>query len=90
LLVALFNATVPDQVTAVVLLLVNAPTLETPVPLMVKPSVADEVNEYPFMSREAPLETVVAPPVVPNGPDELDVDDTPNFKVPVLTVVDPV
>ena len=39
------------------------------------------------MSNVAPLETVVPAPVVPRGPKALVVEETPNFNVPVLTVV---
>ena len=72
-----------------VLLLVKAPTLETPVPLMVNASVATDVSEKPFISKLAPEETVVAPETSPKGP-VADDDETPNFKVPTLTVVNPV
>ena len=48
------------------------------------------VNEKPFKSSTAPLETVVPEPVVPNGPALLTVDEAPNFNVPTLTVVVPV
>ena len=83
----LFNATVPLYVTAVVLLLVNAPTLETPVPFMVKASVASNVSEKLFISKLAPDVTDTPPALVPNGPDPDEEDDTPNFNVPELTVV---
>ena len=72
-----------------VLLFVKAPTLETPVPLMVNGSVALDVSEKPFISKLAPEETVVAPETFPKGPVAA-VDETPSFNVPVLTVVIPV
>ena len=42
---ALFKATVPTHVEAVVELFDKAPTFETPFPFMVNPSVAVEVKE---------------------------------------------
>ncbi len=54
---------------------------------MVKASVALEVSENPFISKLAPDVTDTPPALVPNGPDPEALDETPNFKVPVLIVV---
>ena len=85
------KATVPAQVVPVPLEFIRAPPLEIPVPLIVNPSVADEVSENPFISK-TPLEVIDVPaPVVPNGPLLLAVELAPNLKVPfAFTVVNPV
>lgn len=69
---------------------IKAPPLDTPVPLTVRASVALDVNENPFKSILAPLETTVPAPVVPRGPLKLELLETPSFNVPSLIVVKPV
>ncbi len=83
-------ATVPAHVEAVPELLTKAPPLEMPVPFNVNDSVADDVNEKPFISKTPPELTVV-PVVEPNGPVVPEVELTPSLNVaPLLIVVVPV
>jgi len=81
------KATVPFHSDADPLEFVNAPELEIPVPLSVNASVADEFSEYPFISKTPPELTVVPTAVVPNGPEVLDVDETPSFNVALELIV---
>ena len=69
--------------------MVKAPPLDIPVPFNDNASVAELVNEKPFKSRAALLETVIPPLEVPNGPAVLTDDETPKANVPALTVVSP-
>ena len=72
----------PAYVAAVALLLLIAPPLDIPVPLMVNASEDEYV--IPFKSRAAPDDTVVPAAVVPKAALLL------SFKIPSLTVVVPV
>ena len=83
--------TLPAHVDAVPEALISAPPLEIPVPFIVIDSVAELVSEKPFMSRTPPDVMVVPFPVVPNGPEEDEVDEIPNLSVALaFTVVESV
>ena len=69
------------------LLLVRAPPLDTPVPLMVSGSAVPSV--YPFKSRDAPLVIDVLPATVPKG-ELVPSPAAPSLSVPALMVVAPV
>ena len=66
--------------------MLNAPLAEAPLPLMVRASKVPKVN--PFKSNVAPDETMVPEAVVPSGV-LVGSPAIPNFKVPALTVVNP-
>jgi hypothetical protein len=84
------KATVPFHSDAVKLEFVKAPPPEIPPPFNVKDSVAEEFNEYPFISSTPPELTVVPAAVVPNGPELLDVEEVPSFNVALaFTVIVP-
>jgi len=83
--------TFPDQVDPVPELLMSAPPLEIPVPLIDNCSVAELVNEKPFMSSTPPEVMEVPLTVVPTGPEDDEVEEKPNFNVALaLTVVESV
>ena len=86
ILAALPNVIKPLKVTGVATLLVSAPAAAIPVPFRVSGSAVPRVK--PFKSRTAPVVTEVAPPTVPSGVLVLP-PFAPNFRVPALTVVNP-
>ena len=103
-LTAPLQVNVPDVVAVIVLAepKVSAPLYVALPPVFVKAPAGKDVNPvpfnvnasavarvYPFRSRQAPLDTVVLPAVVPNG-ELLPLPAEPNFNVPALIVVDPV
>ena len=77
----------PIYVLVVAELLVRAPALLCPAPLIVSPSAVPRVN--PFRSSVAPSLTVVPAPVVPNGVF-VPPPAAPSFNVPAEIVVKPV
>ena len=88
ILLALPSVIYPLYVAAVLELIINAPPLETPVPLIVGGSAVTSVN--PFRSSAAPVaETVVPAAVVPSGLFA-PLPAAPNLSVPALIVVKPV
>ena len=83
--------TLPAHVDAVPEPLMSAPPLEIPVPFIDNCSVAELVNEKPFMSSTPPEVMEVPLSVVPTGPEDDEVEEIPNFNVALaFTVVESV